>query len=77
VVEQADSRIHQLKQQRKALSRQLQTQMHASYYLTNFVGESLSLALLQGRYAYWNRRLLCSKVATLCRSPQAQTIGNG
>jgi len=48
VVEQADSRIHQLKQQRKALSRQLQTQMHASYYLTNFVGESLSLALLQG-----------------------------
>lgn len=43
VVEQADTRICELKKQRKALSRQLQAQMHASYCLTNFVGESLSL----------------------------------
>ncbi|MBV9386354.1 MAG: RluA family pseudouridine synthase [Chroococcidiopsidaceae cyanobacterium CP_BM_ER_R8_30] len=42
-VERADNRIRELKQQRKILSRQLQTQMHASYCLTNFVGESLSL----------------------------------
>ena len=43
VVEQANTRICELKQQRKALSKQLQAQMHASYCLTNFVGESLSL----------------------------------
>ncbi|MEH2184321.1 RluA family pseudouridine synthase [Nostoc sp.] len=38
-----DARISELKQQRKALSRQLQTQMHASYSLTNFSGRSQSL----------------------------------
>jgi tRNA pseudouridine32 synthase/23S rRNA pseudouridine746 synthase len=43
IVEQADARIHQLKQRRKALSRQLQAQMQASYWLTNFAGESLPL----------------------------------
>ena len=43
VFEQADTRICELKQQRKALSKQLQAQMHASYCLTNFVGETLSL----------------------------------
>ena len=42
-IEQADTRIHQLKQKRKALSRQLQAQMQASYWLTNFAGESLPL----------------------------------
>lgn len=42
-IEQADARIHQLKQRRKALSRQLQAQMQASYWLTNFAGESLPL----------------------------------
>ena len=35
-----DARISELKQQRKALSRQLQAQMHASYSLTNFSGRS-------------------------------------
>lgn len=45
-VEQADRRMHQLKQQRKALSRQLQTQMHATYSLTNFSGKSASLQAL-------------------------------
>ncbi len=42
-IEQADAQIHQLKQRRKALSRQLQAQMQASYWLTNFAGESLPL----------------------------------
>ncbi|MEH1866192.1 MAG: pseudouridine synthase [Nostoc sp.] len=41
-----DARISELKQQRKALSRQLQAQMHASYSLTNFSGRSLSLQQL-------------------------------
>ncbi|MBN3949824.1 MAG: RluA family pseudouridine synthase [Nostoc sp. NMS7] len=38
-----DERISELKQQRKALSRQLQAQMQASYSLTNFSGRSQSL----------------------------------
>lgn len=39
----ADNRSRFLKQRRKALSRQLQTQMHATYSLTNFAGESVAL----------------------------------
>ncbi|MBD2343776.1 RluA family pseudouridine synthase [Anabaena subtropica] len=39
-------RIQQLKQKRKALSRQLQAQMHAAYSLMNFLGQSLSLQQL-------------------------------
>ncbi|WP_231948065.1 RluA family pseudouridine synthase [Phormidesmis priestleyi] len=46
LIEQADNQIHQLKQQRKKVSRQLQTQMYAHYSLTNFAGESLSLQQL-------------------------------
>jgi len=42
----ADARIRELKQQRKALSRELQAQMHASYSLTNFAGRSQSLQQL-------------------------------
>jgi tRNA pseudouridine32 synthase / 23S rRNA pseudouridine746 synthase len=42
-ISQADARIRELKQQRKALSQQLQAQMHAAYSLTNFSGQSLSL----------------------------------
>jgi tRNA pseudouridine32 synthase/23S rRNA pseudouridine746 synthase len=45
-IAQADAQIRQLKQQRKALSRQLQTQMHAAYSLTNFAGETAALAAL-------------------------------
>ncbi|AVH64195.1 RluA family pseudouridine synthase [Nostoc sp. 'Peltigera membranacea cyanobiont' N6] len=41
-----DTRISELKQQRKALSRQLQAQMHATYSLTNFSGRSRSLQQL-------------------------------
>jgi tRNA pseudouridine32 synthase / 23S rRNA pseudouridine746 synthase len=41
-----DARISELKQQRKALSRQLQARMHATYSLTNFSGRSLSLQQL-------------------------------
>ncbi len=41
-----DARISALKQQRKALSCQLQAQMHATYSLTNFSGRSLSLQQL-------------------------------
>lgn len=43
VVTQADQQIHRLKQRRKALSRQLQTQMHTAYSLTNFAGLSATL----------------------------------
>ncbi|MBD2529581.1 RluA family pseudouridine synthase [Nostoc flagelliforme FACHB-838] len=43
VIAATDARISELKQQRKALSRQLQAQMHASYSLTNFSGRSQSL----------------------------------
>ena len=42
-IEAADARMRELKQQRKALSGQLQSQMHAAYSLTNFSGQSLSL----------------------------------
>ena len=42
-IEAADARIRELKQQRKALSRQLQVQMQVAYNLTNFFGQSLSL----------------------------------
>ncbi|NDJ22319.1 RluA family pseudouridine synthase [Nostoc sp. B(2019)] len=41
-----DERMRELKQQRKALSQQLQAQMHAAYSLTNFSGQSLSLQQL-------------------------------
>mgnify|MGYP004470767527 CR=1 FL=1 len=45
-IELADARIRELKQQRKELSRQLQAQMHATYTLMNFLGQSLSLQQL-------------------------------
>jgi len=45
-IDQADVRIQELKQQRKALSQQLQAQMHTVYCLTNFAGESVSLQQL-------------------------------
>lgn len=41
-----DARIRELKQRRQALSRQLQTQMHAAYSLMNFFGQSLTLQQL-------------------------------
>ncbi|MBD6616432.1 RluA family pseudouridine synthase [Komarekiella sp. 'clone 1'] len=41
-----DERMRELKQQRKALSQQLQAQMHAAYSLTNFSRQSLSLQQL-------------------------------
>lgn len=40
---QIETAIRTLKQQRKDLSRQLQTQMHSAYWVTNFLGESRSL----------------------------------
>ncbi len=43
LIEQANNRIRELKQQRKEVSRQLQVQMHTHYSLTNFAGKSLSL----------------------------------
>lgn len=42
-IAQADDRIWQLKQQRKALSRHLQAQLHAAYRLTNFAGVARSV----------------------------------
>ncbi|MBD0264422.1 MAG: RluA family pseudouridine synthase [Tolypothrix sp. Co-bin9] len=46
IIETADIQIRELKQQRKQLSRQLQTQMHATYTLVNFLGQSQSLQQL-------------------------------
>ena len=43
IIQEADQTIQQLKQERKMRSRQLQTQMHCTYSLTNFAGNSLSL----------------------------------
>lgn len=43
IIIQADTRIHELKQQRKILSRRLQTQMYSAYTLTNFFGQTKSL----------------------------------
>jgi tRNA pseudouridine32 synthase/23S rRNA pseudouridine746 synthase len=46
VIEQADTRIRELKQQRKILSRRLQSQMYSAYSITNFLGQSISLEQL-------------------------------
>ncbi len=46
LIAEADTRIQELKQRRKALSRQLQAQMHATYSLMNFLGQSVSLQQL-------------------------------
>ena len=45
-ITQADARIRTLKQERKALSQELQAQMHAAYSLTNFAGATSSLSHL-------------------------------
>ncbi|HEY9641471.1 MAG TPA: RluA family pseudouridine synthase [Coleofasciculaceae cyanobacterium] len=49
VIDRADAQMQQLKQQRKTLSRQLQSQLYAAYSLTNFAGDSLSLQALSRR----------------------------
>jgi tRNA pseudouridine32 synthase / 23S rRNA pseudouridine746 synthase len=46
LIDVADERMRELKQQRKQLSRQLQTQMHEAYTLVNFLGKSRSLQQL-------------------------------
>ncbi|MBD1844172.1 RluA family pseudouridine synthase [Cyanobacteria bacterium FACHB-63] len=46
IIDQADEQIRQLKQQRKHLSQQLQSQMYESYRVTNFAGETRSLSSL-------------------------------
>ncbi len=43
----ADAEMQELKRQRRALSQQLQAEMHAVYRLTNFAGDSLTLADIQ------------------------------
>ncbi|MDF0555114.1 RluA family pseudouridine synthase [Kamptonema sp. UHCC 0994] len=43
IIDNANARITQLKQQRKTLSKQLQTQMYAAYSIANFAGQSRSL----------------------------------
>lgn len=42
-IAQADAQMQAIKRDRKALSQQLQRQMHGAYWLTNFAGESRSL----------------------------------
>ncbi|MFH7241264.1 MAG: pseudouridine synthase [Spirulina sp.] len=46
-IQAADTEMQELKRQRRALSQQLQAAMHAVYRLTNFVGDSLTLAEIQ------------------------------
>ncbi len=46
IIETADIQIRELKQQRKQLSRRLQAEMHATYTLVNFLGQSKSLQQL-------------------------------
>ena len=46
LIDVADERMRELKQQRKQLSRELQTQMHEAYTLVNFLGKSRSLQQL-------------------------------
>jgi len=46
MISEADVRMAVLKQQRRELSRTLQTQMHNAYVLTNFAGETRSLRQL-------------------------------
>ncbi|MEO0837355.1 MAG: pseudouridine synthase [Cyanobacteria bacterium J06643_5] len=46
VINDADTRVRELKQQRKQISRKLQTQMHAAYSIMNFMGNSSSLKQL-------------------------------
>jgi tRNA pseudouridine32 synthase/23S rRNA pseudouridine746 synthase len=46
IIDGANAKIKDLKQQRKELSRQLQLQMHSAYRLTNFSGKSLFLEQL-------------------------------
>ena len=47
MIRAADTEIQALKRQRRALSQRLQADMHAVYRLTNFAGESLTLAEIQ------------------------------
>ncbi len=46
LIEAADVQMRGLKQRRKELSRELQTQMHAAYTLVNFLGKSRSIQQL-------------------------------
>ena len=46
LIEATDVQMRELKQRRKELSRELQTQMHAAYTLVNFLGKSRSLQQL-------------------------------
>ncbi|MEG3878370.1 pseudouridine synthase [Microcoleus sp. herbarium7] len=46
LIEAADGQMRGLKQRRKELSRELQTQMHAAYTLVNFLGKSRSIQQL-------------------------------
>ncbi|KST66211.1 RluA family pseudouridine synthase [Mastigocoleus testarum] len=43
IIDAANAKIRELKQQRKELSRQLQAKMHAAYNLINFLGKSKTL----------------------------------
>ncbi len=49
IIQQSDHKIRELKQKRKQLSRQLQAQMQTAFTLTNFAGNSLSVADVMGK----------------------------
>lgn len=49
IINTANVKIQQLKQQRKELSKQLQAQMQTAYTITNFTGDSLSVGKLLGK----------------------------
>lgn len=48
-IQQSEEKIHTLRQKRKQLSRQLQSQMQSAFTLTNFQGNSLSVADVMGK----------------------------
>ena len=69
---EADHRSRDLKQARKRLSQQLQTQLHAAYRLTNFAGQSIALQDLvtSGGLADGIGRLLRPQAAAFCGHPR-------
>jgi len=73
-----DARMCELKQRRKALSRQLQEQLHAAYSLTNFSGQSLSLQqLIPGGSMPTGTGDVVLQTAPLCGNTWPQTTSNG
>jgi tRNA pseudouridine32 synthase/23S rRNA pseudouridine746 synthase len=75
IIDQADTCIQVLKQQRKDLSRQLQSQLHRAYCLTNFAGETLSLEqVVQGAMPTGTGNCCAPKLLHYAAAHQLQPI---